>query len=98
MTTAAPGRRWVRSERVLFRNLPDGVVLLSIDGGDPLFLGGSGALLWNLLAEPTGVEEATEILAEAHQADPETVRADIEPVIDELARLGVVRASAPGDR
>jgi hypothetical protein len=83
---------------VLFRNLPDGVILLSIGGGDPLFLSGPGALLWNLLAEPTGVEEAAETLAEAHQADPETVRADIEPVIAELARLGVVRASTSGDR
>ena len=98
MITEAPGRRWVRSERVLFRNLPDGVMLLSIDGGDPLFLGGPGALLWSLLAEPTGVEEAVEVLAEAHEADPETVRADIEPVFDELARLGVVRASPSEDR
>jgi hypothetical protein len=83
---------------VLFRNLPDGVVLLSIDGGDPLFLGGPGALLWSLLAEPTGVEEAAVILADAHQADPEMVRADIEPLLDELARLGVVRASPSEDR
>jgi hypothetical protein len=87
----------VRSDRVLFRFLPDGVLLLPIEGGDPLFLGGPGAFLWELLAEPTSLLEAVQILAEAHQTDPEVVRADIEPVIEELAQLGVVRSSASGE-
>lgn len=81
---------WVRSSRVLWRRTTTGVALLPPGSEPPLTLTGSGALLWDLLAAPRTLAETAAALAERHDADPEVVRADVAPVLDELTRRGVL--------
>jgi hypothetical protein len=76
---------------VLSRSIPDGVVLLPVGADEPFALSRSGALLWELLASPVGLEEASRALAHSHGVDPGTVAADISPLLEELARRRAVR-------
>jgi hypothetical protein len=82
--------RFVRSSRVLWRRTSNGVVLLPSTESEPFTLSGSGSVLWEVLAEPVDVEEASQLLGELHGVDAEQVANDIAPVIDELTRRSAV--------
>jgi hypothetical protein len=86
--------RWVRSERVLWRRTARGVVALGSIAPEPVVITGSGVLLWELLEEPWEPVELSDALGEAHDMPPQTVLAEITPVIEELVRLGVVELCA----
>jgi hypothetical protein len=83
-----------RSPQILFRNVgPD--VLLAVPGRhDFEQLGGSGALLWDMLAEPRTVNEVVELLAVAYGEDPSVVRPGVEAVVEQLVHLGVLEVAA----
>lgn len=84
--------RWIRSDKVLWRRTMRGVALLPPGSEPPLTLTGSGAQLWEVVAEPRTLTETADILAERHGADPAVVAADVAPVLDELTRCGVLDA------
>lgn len=83
--------RWVRSERVLWRRLADGVIVLPLEAEEPVMLAGSGAVLWDFLATPMAVEEAADAVALSFGITSETAEAGIRPFIAELAERAVVR-------
>ena len=76
--------RWIRSDRTLFRRMPDGVVVLVLPDGEPELVTGPGGLLWDLLAAPRTLDELTDELAARYDHDPAVVRRDIEPTLDGL--------------
>ncbi|MGH9178401.1 MAG: PqqD family protein [Acidimicrobiales bacterium] len=75
---------------VLWRRTATAVVLLPLEHGEVFELAGTGAALWDVLAEPVTLGEAADALSTAFGTSPEQVAADIEPVLVELARRGVV--------
>lgn len=93
-----PAGRWVRSVDVLWRHLPDGVLLLTARLAEPLAVRGSAAAsVWEHLAEPARAEElAAALVAEAAEAapplavDPATVAADVDQVLASLIGCGAV--------
>jgi len=87
----ATSLRWVRSEDALWRRLPDAVVIVPVPDGDPLALEGTGALLWDLLGRPITLEDVAASLAEAHAVGADLVIRDIASLLDDLARLRLVR-------
>ena len=76
--------RWIRSERALFRRLPDGVVVLVLPDGEPELVTGPGGLLWDLLGSPRTLDELTDELAARYDHDRAVVRRDLEPTLDGL--------------
>lgn len=92
MTPGAGPRRYVRSERVLWRRTVDGVVVLPIDHGDYFDLTGTGVALWEVLAMPRTVDEAAAELLSRFDGAPEAVVADLAPVLEDLIRRGAVTA------
>ncbi len=85
---------WVRSEKVLWRRVADGVMLLPLSEDEPFMVMASGAVVWDLLATPVRVEEAAEALAEAFGITTELAEADLRPFLDALAeRSAVVRTA-----
>lgn len=82
--------RFVRSRHVLWRRTSRGVVLLPVGSKEPFTLSGSGGVLWEVLAEPIELREASELLGQLHGIDAEVVEHDIAPVIDELERRAIV--------
>jgi hypothetical protein len=85
-----PAPRWRRHPAVLWRRSLDAVLLLPEHAAEPVTLEGTGVALWELLAEPATVAQLAAVLAEAHDADPAVVAADIEPVVAQLAALGAL--------
>ena len=81
--------RLVRSPKVLWRRTLRGVVLRPV-GRDTVMLDGSGWLVWEALASPATVEELSEQLAARTGDEQKVIAADVQPVLDELARLGAV--------
>jgi hypothetical protein len=82
--------RFVRSNQVLWRRTTNGVVLLPSHETEPFTLSGSGSALWEVLAEPVALDEASQLLAELHGVDADVVANDIAPVLDELTRRSAV--------
>jgi hypothetical protein len=87
---------WVASPRVLFRRLPDSIVLLAVDGdGPPTVLEGTGEELWDLLDRPRTLGELAGELADRHRADPEVVANDLRAALDDLRDRGLVEMHSP---
>jgi len=79
-----------RVPAVLWRRSGTAVVFLPPGAPDPLTLAGSGPEIWELLAEPRTLDALVTLLAAAHGADPDQVRADVEPVLDQLLESGAL--------
>jgi len=83
-------RHFVRAAATLWRHSLDAVVLLPPGASDPLTLAGTGAILWELLEEPTSMGELVAALVARFDTDPDVVEADLLPVLDELVAIGAV--------
>jgi len=86
---------YCRDERVLWRQGYDAVLLLPPGHSQVMSLVGGGTALWELLSEPHTVEAAAARLAAMYDTRAEDIAQDIRPVLDELARCGVVRRIEP---
>lgn len=87
-TAGAP--RLVRARGALWRRAGAGRVVVLPPSGPPLLLAGPGVLLWDLLAQPVGLEEAAGLVAEAYGVEPERAAQDIGPTLDRLREHGLV--------
>ena len=76
--------RWQRADDVLSRRLPDGVIVLSLQTGDPLVVTGPGGALWDLLAEARTTPDLVAALADRYGKDEGEVRGDIVPLLHDL--------------
>ena len=87
----SPADVWRRREDVLWRRSLDAVILLPADVDEPVTLPGTGASVWDLLAEPATVAELVATLSEAYDdADPSVVEHDVRALLEELEGLGAV--------
>ena len=68
---------WRRREDVLWRRTLDAVILLPANADEPLTLPDTGAIVWDLLEEPTTFDELVATLAEVYNTVPDTVANDI---------------------
>jgi hypothetical protein len=84
--------RWRRRPDALWRRSLDAVLVLPVGADQPVTLAGTGAALWELLAEPRTVPQLAAVLSEAYAAPHATVEADVRPVVAELARLHAVES------
>lgn len=81
---AGDATRWIRSDRALFRRLPDGVLVLVLPDGEPELVTGPGGLLWDLLSSPRTLDELTDDLAARYDHDADIVRRDLATTLDGL--------------
>lgn len=98
-----PSTRYQRAPSALWRTTPGGMVLLTgeADAADdlarpdpsripqPVFIEGTVAVVWELLAEPISMEDLGAAIGSRFGVDPATVVADVGPL---LSRLVVERA------
>jgi hypothetical protein len=74
----------------LWRQLLNGVLLLPSGEDEVMHLTTPGDAIWALLEEPLTLAELAQALSTAFNVSFETVLADIEPVIIELAESGAI--------
>ena len=86
---------WRRTSSTLWRRTTTGVVLLPAGAEQPVQLGGSAALVWEVLDEPAGETDTTELLARACGEQPGSIAAEVSSVLRQLEALGAVEARDP---
>ncbi len=86
-----PGPRWHRHPRALWRRSSDRIIVLPPDQAEPLLLEGTGAVIWELLAEPTDEHHLVDLLAEATGTDHAIIRPEVAAFLAQLAAEQVVR-------
>lgn len=79
-----------RRSGVLWRRSLDTTVCLPPDEVEPVTLAGTGPEVWEILRDPHSVVDLAAELSARHGADIDIVTADVRPVIQELAALGLI--------
>jgi hypothetical protein len=82
--------RFFRSPHVLQRRTLDTVVLLAVDGDEPVVLAGTGADVWALLVEARTLDDLVEMLAAHYEGDTAVIAADVSALLDTLVADRVV--------
>lgn len=82
--------RLVRSATTLWRAGPFGHVLLAPGDPEPHALTGTAAIVWDALAEPVTADDLAHDLAAAFGTDPDTVAADLAPLLAAWRASGAV--------
>jgi hypothetical protein len=80
--------RWVRAAAALSRRTLEGTLVRI--GPETVLLSASASALLDVLERPHSAEEAADRLARATGTPAETVRADIDALLTDLAARGVV--------
>ena len=65
-------------------------VLLDLQHGKYYSLNGTGAAVWALLDEPRTATELCAALLERFDVEPETLRGDLQDLLDDLRRQGLI--------
>ena len=77
-------------ENVLFNEVAGEAVLLNLDSGRYFALNEVGARLWQLLAEHRRLAPVLEQMLTEYEVTAEQLRADVEPLIEELLAQGLL--------
>jgi hypothetical protein len=78
-------------EDVLFRDVGDEAVILSLETGKYYGLDGVGVRMWSLLAQHGQVEPAYRTLLDEYEVSEEQLLKDLLRLVDELASQGLVQ-------
>lgn len=88
---AAPDSAPKIAGHVVFQRVSDGAILLSTAEEVYYGLNEVGAQVWERLSDEEGLEEIIEALRERYpDVDAERIRSDVEEVVEELTREGLV--------
>jgi len=82
-----------RRSDVLWRRSLDAVVLLPAGADEPVTLPGTGAAVWDLLAEPVTLPDLVGTLTQVYGGDAATIERDVTGLLARLDALGAVESS-----
>lgn len=82
---------WARVPEVLWREGLGTVVLLPPGASDPLRVSQSGALLWDLLAEPSTPDAVVAALGDLYDLQPAQIATEVTLALEELEGRGALR-------
>lgn len=90
MAESPPPTPLRRGVRVAAAEVHDETVLLDLERGTYFALNRTGAVVWELLAEPRTQDELHAALLARFDVDAETLRADLAALLDDLAHHGLI--------
>ncbi len=88
--TLAPESRIALSKNLASCDLAGELAIVNFDNGVYYGLDRTGARIWNLLREPSTVEQLCDTLAGVYDVDPSTLESDVRAFVRELAEHGLV--------
>jgi hypothetical protein len=83
-------------DRVIFRKLEAGGVLLDLDSGEYRQLNSIGALIWSLLESSPTRQELLDRLRVAVPQPPSTMEAEVDAFLGDLESRGLLEITEPG--
>lgn len=83
------------SGKALFTSLGDDIVALNVADGQCYGMEKVTADVWRLLAEPIGIDRICDRLIELYEVEPALCRSDVEQLIAQFQREGLVEAVTP---
>jgi hypothetical protein len=84
---------WRRVDQVLDRRLPDGIMLLHVERGDPVVVTGPGLDVWDALAQPSSVRALAERFAARYDVGVDQIEGDLLPLLEDLEARALVTRS-----
>ena len=91
MSTIEPGTLIMRDPDMIAAEMDGDLVMMSIERGEYFGIGGVGTLAWELLEQPTTVDQLCAAVCEAFEVDADTCRDDMLGFVNELLTLGLVQ-------
>jgi len=79
-----------RAPNVVFADMDGETVIMSIEKNVYFGLSGSGGRIWDMLEAPTRLSAIVETLSREYDVTPETCRADVLAVLDDMQANGLV--------
>lgn len=81
---------------LLTRSFGDEVVIAAPGGEDFVHLRGTSAAVWGLLDVPRALPEIVEAVAEFYGAVPDAISSDVEALLENLLRRGLIEEVGSG--
>ncbi|NQT91408.1 MAG: PqqD family protein [Lentisphaerae bacterium] len=94
MSTIEPSTIIRRNEEVLFGEIDDEIVMMSVEKGCYYSLDLSATRIWELLEEPTTLSSLCDQLVKEYEIDPETCGHDVLAFLDKLKEQEIILTSA----
>lgn len=83
----------LRSTELTWQALDDEVVVLDLRTSNYFVINGSGAVLWERLAEQASAEELADELRAAYEVPSEVARADVAAFVEDLRGRGLLETA-----
>jgi hypothetical protein len=80
-------------DAVLYQELADEAVLLNVENQQYYGLNDVGAKMWKSLMEAGNIAAAVDLLSETYEIEQVVIRADMEGLVRELLKAGLLKAS-----
>lgn len=83
-----------RSTDLVFSEVDDEITMMHIETGKYYGLNRVGAVIWNLLDEPTGFGAVCDALVTRFEVEPAQCRAEVEAFVSQMAAAGLVTVAS----
>jgi len=80
-----------RSDQALFAEVGKDVVALHVVNGQCFGMENVAAEVWNLLAEPTSVEQLCADLVDRYEVEPETCHREVVALLEQFEQEGLIQ-------
>lgn len=83
-------KKFQRNSNTISSRLQDDLVMMDIDKGKYFSLNPVATRIWDLIEKPLSLDELCKLLMEEYEVEAEQCRTDVDEVLAEMVRLGVV--------
>lgn len=90
-------RLYRRSASALFSQVGEDIVALHVEHGRCYGMEKATAAIWDLLAEPIGIDQMVERLTVTYDVEPAECRPDVERIVGQLEQEGLVTVVKSGE-
>lgn len=85
--------RYKQRENLTVQAVDEEILILDLESNQIHQLNSSASFIWGLCDGDVSVDQLTEIYAEHYEVEPETARADVKQVTEQLCEIGLLKAA-----
>ena len=82
-----------RNPDLLAADMDGETVMMSIERGEYYGIGGVGSRVWEMLAQPTSINQMIQTICAEYEVEEATCQADMQKFVDQLLQNGLVLVS-----